>query len=351
VRGQGEGTHVYDRRRANAVGVVSPFEYTHHPSATKGVGMICHKFGEPFDVVQLECEFTEWIAGECIETGRNENEIRDEVLERRFERSFKTGDIFLTRQSTWERDIPHVVVRPTILGGTGAGVPGPLVHGQEADIGIVLHQCLRSVAVVHVPIGDQHARGVVVLPRIVRADRDVTKQTESHGAVTHGVMAWRTDRAKAARVLVTHSQIDRVEYASRRRGRRVPRPFARDRIVIESAAAGVRDGLDRRDVCGIVRQRELVRSRVTPFAMLDLGEEIDFVAECARDGAQAADMFRVSPPCVVPPAVGVRDERDRRSAAELADGAAVAPSDDEYRPVLRPRFAERRSFVGHFDAA
>ncbi len=58
---------------------------------------------------------------------------------------------------------------------------------------------------------------------------------------------------------------------------------------------------------------ELIGGRVPPFQVLDGDKELDVVPEGTRDGAQAADVFGVSPPGVVPPTIGVRNEGGGRS--------------------------------------
>ena len=56
------------------------------------------------------------------------------------------------------------------------------MHGDESNLGLLLHQRLRAVAVVHVPVDDEHATDFVPRARVVRADRHRAEETESHPA-------------------------------------------------------------------------------------------------------------------------------------------------------------------------
>jgi hypothetical protein len=47
---------------------------------------------------------------------------------------------------------------------------------------------------------------------------------------------------------------------------------------------------------------------VAPFKVLDRVKELRVFAQRSGDGAQAADVLGMSPACVVPPAIAVRDE-------------------------------------------
>src|SRR6185312_15044818 len=88
-------------------------------------------------------------------------------------------DVLLCRESSRQRDVPHVAVA-MIVGGAAAGIPGPLVHGHEMDALIALDERLRAVAMVHVPVDDEHAVEPARATRIVRRDCDVAEEAESH---------------------------------------------------------------------------------------------------------------------------------------------------------------------------
>lgn len=299
-----------DRRRAHAIGRIAAFEHADDASTTQRIGVLCHKAGQMRHIIQLQSEFTQRIARQRIEARGDEDEVRLKAHDRPFERALEMCDILFARQAARERDVPDIVMRPAIRGGTGARIPGPLVHRHEMDVGIILHQRLCPVAVVHVPIHDQDASRAVMATHVVRANRDVAEEAESHRAIVERVMSRRADRAKTSRVHSLPCEVDRIEHAAGRGRGGVPRAFAGNRVCIEPTTTRFGHRFDRCDVRGIVCQRHLVGRGVPPFSMLDQREQIDVISECARDGAQAADVLRMSPPRIVPPAVRVRNERD-----------------------------------------
>ena len=153
-------------------------------------------------------------------------------------------------------------MRTAIVRGAGAGIPRPLVHRHEVDVRLVLDERLRPVAVVHVPIDDQHALGAVPSPRVVRADRDVAEETEAHRVRAQRVVARRTHGAEAAARSVAEREVDRRRAPRRRR--RSPRPTTlrsprcRRRDVRRPAADDRRD----RWRCSRGRARSRARPRV-----------------------------------------------------------------------------------------
>lgn len=56
-------------------------------------------------------------------------------------------------------------------------------------------------------------------------------------------------------------------------------------------------------------QREIVDSGVTAFDVLDQREEVDIVTQGPGDRPQPPDVLGMSPPRIMPAAVGMRDER------------------------------------------
>jgi hypothetical protein len=120
----------------------------------------------------------------------------------------------------------------------------------------------------------------------------------------------RPDRRERPRNLPADREIDSVEHAAGRRRRSQPRARAHDGVAVDPPTAGIGELANRGHIRGIVRQRELVRSRVTALAMTQMLEEVEILAQRARNRPQAADVLGVTPAGVVDPAVGVRDVRD-----------------------------------------
>ena len=88
---------------------------------------------------------------------------------------------------------------------------------------IRLDERLRPIAVVDVPVDDQHAIHPVMLPRPPRRQRDRAEQAESHRPIANGVMTRGSHRAEAPRGSTIDRHVHRVDHAARGGRRRIPR--------------------------------------------------------------------------------------------------------------------------------
>ncbi len=61
---------------------------------------------------------------------------------------------------------------------------------------VVVENLLRAVAVMHIPVDDQHLRKFVLLLDVAGGDGHIVQQAEPHGPVARGVMAGRADGTK-----------------------------------------------------------------------------------------------------------------------------------------------------------
>lgn len=174
----------------------------------------------------------------------------------------------------------------------------------------IFNKRLRAVAMMHIPINDQHPLTRMILERVVGGNRHISEKTKPHRPIPQRMMPRRSHGGEAALRAPVEGHIHTIEHASRTRRRRIPRSLADDRVRIEPTAAGEHQILDARDVGPIVGKGEFVRHRVTTFVMHQRVEERRLVAQGTRNGTQSTDMFRVIPPGVVTTAVGVRNEGD-----------------------------------------
>ncbi len=154
------------------------------------------------------------------------------------------------------------------------------MHGDEANVALLLDERLRPVAVVNVPVDDQHSLGAVPLTRVVCADGHVPEEAETHRASADRVVTWRANRAEASPgpTPVAEREVDAVEHRTGGRGRRIPGSFAHDGVRIEPAAAGFGQRAHRLHVRAIVRDRQLVDRRVARVDVRDASEELGIVA-------------------------------------------------------------------------
>src|SRR5690349_19977452 len=71
-----------------------------------------------------------------------------------------------------------------------------LMRAEEQHRAIAVKAVLGAVAVMHVPIDDQHPGDVVPLLSVPRRYRDVIEQAKPHGAIAFGMVPRRSNRTK-----------------------------------------------------------------------------------------------------------------------------------------------------------
>ena len=121
-------------------------------------------------------------------------------------------------------------------GESGARIPRMLVQRHEPDARVGLDQRLRAVAVVHVPVDDQHARPAGG-ERGVRRHHDVVDQAEAHRRVAQRVVPRRAHRGErmASR---RERQVRGREHRPRGAERRVPALRVERRVAGQRTSAG-----------------------------------------------------------------------------------------------------------------
>ena len=201
---------------------VTALERADEATAAPGVSAGHQGAGEQFKILDLESESAKWVAGEGIEACRNEDEVGYEPSSRGVEGALERLHVFGARQSRRLGDVPDGAMGPAIVGGPGPRIPRPLVHRDEMDVGLILHERLGAIAVMDVPIGDQNAREPVLLSCVVGREGDISEKAESHGAVANRVMPRRPHRGKAAWVDAAGRKIDAGKNATRSGRRRIP---------------------------------------------------------------------------------------------------------------------------------
>src|SRR6185436_11220726 len=87
--------------------------------------------------------------------------------------------------------------RAGFCGTAGSGI-GAVVMGIEDEYGVVFVKgVLRAVAVMVVPIDDQHSFHTIGFLNVSGSDRDVVVNAETHSTRWRGVMARRAHRAES----------------------------------------------------------------------------------------------------------------------------------------------------------
>ena len=99
-----------------------------------------------------------------------------------------------------------------------------LVRAEKENGRIIFKRVLGSVAVMHVPIHDQHALETVTRLKIARGNGHVIQETKSHGSIDFRVMPGRTHRAKHLIHAIVHDRINRGQRPAGGKTGRAPRP-------------------------------------------------------------------------------------------------------------------------------
>src|SRR2546427_12202679 len=82
--------------RREQIQAVAAFQHTDDRTRAYALAQCCRPVG---DVVGLQCEFSEWIPGERVETGGDQQCIRVPVLERRVDTGEEIACVGGTRQA------------------------------------------------------------------------------------------------------------------------------------------------------------------------------------------------------------------------------------------------------------
>ena len=100
-----------------------------------------------------------------------------------------------------------------------------------------------AVAVVDVPVEDQHLLDPALRERVRDPDRDVVEQAEAHRPPRFGVVAGRAQPAEREAVLAGEQPLRRARGGAGPAQRRLPGGFADERVGVEGAAAGRAEAL------------------------------------------------------------------------------------------------------------
>jgi hypothetical protein len=139
------------------------------------------------------------------------------------------------------------------------------MHRDETDIRVVLHESLRAVAVMHVPVDDQNPLRLVSRTGVVGGNRNIAEQAEAHRTIAQRMMSRRAYCAEAPRRFTGEREVNAIEHGSDSRASGIPRPFTRDGVRVELPTAGERRLTNGFDVRPLVRERQFIVTRVTPL--------------------------------------------------------------------------------------
>src|SRR3954471_16592648 len=124
----------------DSIGRVATFERAHDTPAAPRVRACDDRPREVVEIVELQREIAEGVAGKRVEPGRDEDDIRDEAPGGSVDRVLESSHVLTSGQTSVFRDVPDSAMRSAIFGGTGSGVPRPLVHGNEVNVRLIRYQ-------------------------------------------------------------------------------------------------------------------------------------------------------------------------------------------------------------------
>ena len=189
---------------------------------------------------------------------------------------------------------------------------------------------MGAVAVVHVPVEDQHPLGAARVERVTRGQRDVGEQAEAHRAVGLGVVSGRAQGAEASgRLAVEQGVHQRASPPPAACSAALPRAWAGRRVEVEGRAAS-RSGARTASTCAV---------RVDPQQLLLARQPAPRAARIRASRAPTARLDRADPLG----ALGMRAGVVLEGAGVAEDRAAHAialpypPSVTELRPPAASR--------------
>ncbi len=152
-----------------------------------------------------------------IESSGDDHQLRLELLGRRHQHLLKDGAILVVALSRFHRHIDReafpCATAPLRLAAR-AWIMWILMRAEKEDGGIVFETMLRAIAVMHVPIDNQHTGEAMLLLGIACGNRDIIQQTKPHRAIGFGMMSRRPHCAENMINLLRHHRIDRGQRPS-----------------------------------------------------------------------------------------------------------------------------------------
>ena len=94
---------------------------------------------------------------------------------------------------------------------TGSGVSAIMMCAEIKDRSVIIKNVLGAVAVVIIPVHDQHAADAMLLLQIPGSNGDIIEDAESHTAIRCGVMARRAYGSESIPDFTVHHRVHHVQ--------------------------------------------------------------------------------------------------------------------------------------------
>jgi len=195
-----------------------------------------------------------------VETGRNQDQLGSEGIERRHPALVHHLADHVAPGARRQRHIDHVFRR---MVGTGVRVERMLEEAAHQGAMIVGQDLLGAVAMVHIEVDHRHPREPVHRQRMARRHGNVVEETETHRVGRPRMVTGRAHRAERVSERPAHHLVDRLEHRPGRAQCGVPGRWVHRRVGIDGDIAVLWcSGTELLDVPSIMRARQrLERSR------------------------------------------------------------------------------------------
>src|ERR1051325_7657750 len=146
-----------NRGCSHAIRRVTALECAHQSTAAPGVRALHQRTSEVDKILDLQSETTQRIPRQRVKPGGDQDQIGNEAGGGGIYTSLERIDVLLAVATGRHRDVPDCLMRAAVVGGTGSGIPRPLMHRDEVDVGLIFHERLSAVAMMDVPIDDENS--------------------------------------------------------------------------------------------------------------------------------------------------------------------------------------------------
>jgi len=167
----------------------------HEPTAGELVGQELQAAGHRPVAANSHHLPAEGVGHAGVDAVRDKHEVGLELPPDREDEAFERGQVARVARARRQGDV-HRVALALPLADIGhearvQGIPVVLVERNEEHRRVVVERGLGAVAVVDVPVDDHHALGLVDQAGVLRGDRHVVEDAESHPFVGDRVMSRR----------------------------------------------------------------------------------------------------------------------------------------------------------------
>jgi hypothetical protein len=200
---------------------------------------IPHDLRELVKVLDLQTERADGVVTVAVEASAYEHELWTDARRELLQLTTELVEVFAARCAERNWQIPsgaQTVAGAGFVRRAGARIKRPAVNRKKADIVVCVKRVLRGIAVMDVPIDDQHSIHVVFLTRNARSDGNVVEQAKAHRPFGECMMAGRPYQAKRGLRFAFQNTVNGIARCTGRQSSHIERCRTDDGIRIQSSA-------------------------------------------------------------------------------------------------------------------